>query len=227
MDLAGIILPTQPLPLTSSQPLTTKSSQAQIIQGKKKVDWDDSTPWKDTSASIEQVRELEEGLEPSFGFQTPFKKGTHFFNPSSSAYFSTPGSMFTPDVRVGLVTPSRTELGENIMEYNTNQGTHSLTVTRQAVSSAQTTMTALTNNSVAKSGNPLSTDDLNGTTHISFNRGGGNDPPRSRGGGPPYPGGGDSPPNQGGRNGPPPQMPQFNSSPIGGGGRGDPGGDGR
>lgn len=114
-----IISPTQPLPSFLSLPPSTEPSQSQNAQGKKKVDWDNAAPWEGASTSLEQGREAVEGLEPSFGFQTPFKKGTCFFDSSddpSSVYFSTPGSMFTSDVTAGLATPSRTQLGENVRE---------------------------------------------------------------------------------------------------------------
>ena len=143
---------TQPLPPTSSsllsmQPLS-KLPQSQNSQGKKKVDWDDRAPWEGTSMSVEQGRDLDEGLEPSFGFQTPFKKGTCFFDSSadgpSSAYFSTPGSMFTPDITVGLGTPSRTELGQNVRDYSANQGTEAFAMTKRTANTAQAITTTST-----------------------------------------------------------------------------------
>ena len=201
-----IVNPTQPLPSSTSLPLSAEPPQALNTKGKKKVDWDDSSPWENTSTSIEQGRELDEGLEPSFGFQTPFKKGTHFFDPSadgpSSGYFSTPGSMFTPNITMGLVTPSRTELGDNVREYNANQGANTFLVTKQTATSAKTTTTAMTTSSLTKSDNSNPpTVDNNGVAHTSLNRGGGNNPSRSGGPSPPGGGGGGGPPYRGGRGG--------------------------
>ena len=136
---------------------------------------------------MEQGRDLDEGLEPSFGFQTPFKKGTRFFDSSadgpSSAYFSTPGSMFTPDVTIGLGTPSRTELGQNIRDYSANQGAEAFAMTKRTANTAQATTTTSTTNPFVRSSNPFPTDDHNRAASITPNRGSGNDPSRS--GGPP------------------------------------------
>ena len=198
-----IVNPTQPLPSSTSLPPSAEPPQALNTKGKKKVDWDDSSPWENASTSIEQGRELDEGLEPSFGFQTPFKKGTRFFDASadgpSSGYFSTPGSMFTPDITMGLATPSRTELGDNVREYNANQGANTFAVTKQTATSAQTTTTAMTTSSLTKSDNyNPPTVDNNGAAHASPNRGGGNNPSRSGGPSPPGGGGGGGPPYRGG-----------------------------
>ena len=203
-----VISPTQPLPPTSSSLLSTQPlselPQSQNSQGKKKVDWDDRAPWEGTSTSVERGRDLDEGLEPSFGFQTPFKKGTRFFDSSadgpSSAYFSTPGSMFTPDVTVGLGTPSRTELGQNVRDYSANQGTEAFAMTKRTANTAQATTTTSTTNPFVRSSNPFPTDNHNRAASIPPNRGGGNDPSRS--GGPPHPGGGGGgPPDHGGGGG--------------------------
>ena len=240
-----VICPTPPLPSAASQPPTSELSRTQNVQAKKKVNWEDSAPWEDIPTGIEQGRNIDEGLEPSFSFQTPFKKGTHFFDTSadglSSAYFSTPGlSLSTPDVIVGLATPSRTDFGENVREYGANQGTSMLTVTRQIPNPTQSVTTAPTNNFV-KNSNPFAMNNSNRTPHVPTNRGGGNDPPGGGGNGPPTPGGGgDGPPNQGGGGGPsngfsnsPPRTPQFYNNPGGGsggcgggGGGGNPGGGG-
>ena len=174
-----VICPTPPLPSAASQPPTSELSQTQNIQEKKKVDWEDSAPWEDTPTGVEQ---------------TPFKKGTRFFDTSadglSSAYFSTPGfSSSTPDVIVGLATPSRMDLGEKIREYSVNQGTSTLTVTRQIPNPTQLVTTAPTNNFV-KNSNLFTTNDSNGTPQVPPNRGGRNDPPGGGGNGPPPPGGG-------------------------------------
>ena len=240
-----VIFPTPPLPsATVSRPPTSEFSRTQIVQGKKKVDWDDSAPWEDTSASVEQGRNLDEGLEPSFGFQTPFKKGTHFFNTSTDtggmtpAFFSTPGLGSATDITAGLATPSRTELGENVREYGASQRTSAFTMTKPIPDSAQIATSAPTNSSLVKNVNPFTSNGPSGSPHIPSNRGGGNGPPGGGGNGPPHPGGGGGdpgggPPNQGGGGGPnhnpPPRTPQFYGNPGGGGGGGgggDPGGGG-
>ena len=237
------IYPTLPLPSSSPQPLITGLPQTHSAKGKKKVDWEDNAPWEGTLTSIEQARNLDEALEPSFGFQTPFKKGTCFFNTSddgpSSAYFSTPGPMFPQDVTAGLATPSRTNLGENVREYRENQETNSFAVTARVTNPTQTLTTAPTSNSLVKSSNLFASDSPNGPAYAP-NRGGGNNPSRGGGGGPSRPGGGgDRPPNQGGGGGgnrggggnggggPPFHMPHVNNYPSGGGGgSGSPGGGG-
>ena len=239
-----VICPTLPLSSASPQLLTLEPSQIQNTQVKKKVDWEDNAPWEGASTSLEQARNLEEGLEPSFGFQTPFKKGMRFFDTSadgpSLAYFSTPGVMFTPDVTVGLATPSRTELGENVREYSTNQGTNTFALAKQTSGVTQTTTTTPTSNPPSKNNNQPTTNDSNRTTLTPLNSGGGNNPSRGSGNNPPHPGGGgDGPPNRGGGGGggngggsnggnnPSPWSPRFNSNPnggSGGGGGGDPGG---
>ena len=240
-----VIYPTLPLPFASSQPPELPQNQH---TAKKKVDWEDTAPWEGASSSLEQGRDLEEGPEPSFGFQTPFKKGTRFFDTSddgpSSVYFSTPGLMFTQDVIVGLATPSRTELSENVREYNTNQGTSVSVVTRRASSVAHTTTATPASNPLAKNNSQIMTNVSNGTARNPSDSGGGNDPPRGSGNGPsrgsgdgpPHPGGGGGgPPNRGGGRGGgnaggnhPSWPPHPNGSPSGGGGGGggDPGGGG-
>ena len=227
-----VICPTLPLPSTSSQP-ATEFPQASNSQGKKKVDWEVRAPWEGASTSMEQGQDLDEGLEPSFGFQTPFKKGTRFFDTStdglSTTYFSTPGPNSIPDVTIGLATPSKTELGENVREYSITQGTSTLNVARQATNFTQTTTAALASTLLIKNASPFSTNDFNGTTHTPPGRGGGNDPPYPGGGGGglPYPGGGGGGGNGGGNS--PARPPQSNGNPNGGGGgggAGDPGGGG-
>ena len=196
-----IACPTLPLPLSSSQLLPPGLSQTANAQGKKKVDWDDTAPWEGTSTSIEQGRNLEQGVEPSFGFQMPFKKGTRFFDTStdeiSSAYFSTPSPASTPDVTLGLATPSRTNLANNIREYNASQGTKTLAIARPTSSSfTQTAMAMMTSNSAVRN---------NATPQqVSPNRAGGNNPPGDNGNDPSHPGGGGggpSLPGGGGRGG--------------------------
>ena len=240
-----VAFPTLPLPSSSSQLPPSDLPHSQDTKGKKKVYWDDTMPWENTSASVEQGRDLDDGLEPSFGFQTPFKKGTRFFNTSadglSSAYFSTPGPISTPDVTIGLATPSRTELGDNVRELSVNQGANTLTITNRTSNFAQTTTTATTSKPLVKNNDSFATTNSNNTPPTSPNRGGRNDPPRGSGNSPPPPGGGGGgPPNQGssgggaggGGNGgsnPPSWPSQFDSSPHGGGGGGgggDPGGGG-
>ena len=180
-----VIYPTLPLPFASSQPPELPQNQH---TAKKKVDWEDTAPWEGASSSLEQGRDLEEGPEPSFGFQTPFKKGTRFFDTSddgpSSAYFSTPGLMFTQDVIVGLATPSRTELSENVREYNTNQGTSASVATKRASSVAHTTTATPASNPLAKNNSQIMTNVSNGTARNPSDSGGGNDPPRGSGNGP-------------------------------------------
>lgn len=174
-----VIYPTLPLPQAPSQP--PELHQAQSAQMKKKVDWGDSAPWEGTSTSLEQGRDLEEGLEPSFGFQTPFKKGTRFFDTSddgpSSAYFSTPGLMFTQDVTVGLATPSRTELGENVREYSTNQGTSTLAATKRTSNVTHAVAATPAGGPLAQNNSQIATNVSNRTARNTPNSGGGHDPP--------------------------------------------------
>ena len=151
-----VICPTLPLPSSSSQPVSLELPQSQNVQGKKKVDWDDPAPWEGTSTSLEQGRDLDEGLEPSFGFQTPFKKGTCFFDTStdgiSTTYFSTPGPVSTLDVTIGLATLSRTALGENVREYTASQAGNFPSAAQRTSNLAQTTTVAPANNSIKNDG---------------------------------------------------------------------------
>jgi len=89
--------------------------------GKKRVDWDNfESPWTDNSSGVEQGRgELQ--MQPSFGFQTPFRMGKQFFvenstSSNSALYFSTPGFNPGTDVTIGLATPSHTH-GCRTMPY--------------------------------------------------------------------------------------------------------------
>ncbi|EDR09698.1 uncharacterized protein LACBIDRAFT_326241 [Laccaria bicolor S238N-H82] len=111
-----------PLPIPSSAPFEPDSSRQSIKEGKKKVEWGEASPWDEKSSSMEQGRDDNEGLEPSFGFQTPFKGGVRFFDvsnsPDQSAYFSTPGVAPLPDVTVGLATPSVTPFADNVKQAN-------------------------------------------------------------------------------------------------------------
>ena len=62
-----VAFPTLPLPSSSSQlPSSSDVPLNQDTKGKKKVDWDDTAPWEGTSASVEQGRDLDDSLEPSF-----------------------------------------------------------------------------------------------------------------------------------------------------------------
>ena len=95
-----IVHPTAPIPI--QEPLPTPSQ------------WDDSNMFP------AQGRNEASGLEPSFGFQTPFRTGKTFFDVSPAShptsYFSTPGFNSTPDVTLGLATPSRTQLADNVRQ---------------------------------------------------------------------------------------------------------------
>lgn len=91
------------------------------VEAKKKVDWSDySSPWPDNGLSVEQGCDNPHRIEPLFRFQTPFRSGRQFLEqPSDSnpiVFFSTPALNVNPDVTVGLATPSRTNLGDNIRE---------------------------------------------------------------------------------------------------------------
>ena len=113
-----VVYPTPPLLLDSQpqlqelQSLTSFESDTllcSVAEGKKKVEWGEASTWGEISSSVEQGRDDGEGIEPSFGFQTPFKVGTKFFDISNdsnpSSYFSTPGAVPMTDVTVGLATP--------------------------------------------------------------------------------------------------------------------------
>ncbi|KIK07587.1 hypothetical protein K443DRAFT_2145 [Laccaria amethystina LaAM-08-1] len=111
---------TQPLPVEVKLSQNSQLSRTDVSLGKKRVEWDDTAPWDDKSSSVEQGRDLEKelayGADLSFGYQTPFRTNTKFFDTSGSthptSFFSTPGAAsipnvsLLPDVTVGLATPS-------------------------------------------------------------------------------------------------------------------------
>jgi hypothetical protein len=111
---------TQPLPVEVKLSQNSQLSRTDVSLGKKRVEWDDTAPWDDKSSSVEQGRDLEKelayGADLSFGYQTPFRTNTKFFDTSGSthptSFFSTPGAASIPnvsllsDVTVGLATPS-------------------------------------------------------------------------------------------------------------------------
>ncbi|EDR04508.1 uncharacterized protein LACBIDRAFT_330397 [Laccaria bicolor S238N-H82] len=108
-------------PVKERTPIPQQDSDHNPAEVKKKVDWDDDiSPWPDNNPSVEQGRDRSQGLEPSFGFQTPFRTGKQFLertdNSNSGVFFSTPTYNANPDVTVGLATPSRSNLGDNVRE---------------------------------------------------------------------------------------------------------------
>ena len=121
-----VIHPTQALtwdePVRERSPVPARIGDLNPTEPKKKVDWGDYSPWFDNNPSVEQGHDHASGLEPSFGFQTPFRTGKQFLeqpnNSSSAVFFSTPQATYnvTPDVTVGLATPSRSNLGDNVRE---------------------------------------------------------------------------------------------------------------
>ena len=132
-----VLHPTQALawdePLSDNTPIPQHADDTKPAEVKKKVDWSDySSPWPDNGLSIEQGRDDSNGLEPSFGFQTPFRTGRQFLeqpnNSNSTVFFSTPSYNTNPDVTVGLATPSRTNLGDNVREESQGSVTHYLCV---------------------------------------------------------------------------------------------------
>ena len=245
-------------PLSDNTPIPQHADDTKPAEVKKKVDWSDySSPWPDNGLSIEQGRDDSNGLEPSFGFQTPFRTGRQFLeqpnNSNSTVFFSTPSYNTNPDVTVGLATPSRTNLGDNVQEESQgrsvsviqngppvssvilNQASHAWS---NPVSSTLTVPYANKSNpnSAGESppfqGGPSDSNSGGGFPYRgngNHGGGGGGFPPSGGGGG----GGGGFPPagnsNSGNGGSGPPSGPSFQGGPFppgGGGGGNDPPGPG-
>ena len=245
-------------PLSDNTPIPQHADDTKPAEVKKKVDWSDySSPWLDNGLSIEQGRDDSNGLEPSFGFQTPFRTGRQFLeqpnNSNSTVFFSTPSYNTNPDMTVGLATPSRTNLGDNVREESQgrsvsvvqnrppvssvilNQASH---VRSNPVSSTLTVPYANKSNpnSAGESppfqGGPSDSNSGGGFPYRgngNHGGGGGGFPPSGGGGG----GGGGFPPagnsNSGNGGSGPPSGPSFQGGPFppgGGGGGNDPPGPG-
>ena len=235
----SVIHPTQPLP-TKGESQQFQPAKSDVSAGKKKVDWDDTAPWDEKLSSVEQGRDLEGSTELSFGFQTPFRTNTRFFDTSgtpSAPFFSTPGDMIDPnpvqtqDVTLGLATPSRTVFGDNVRDHSatTNQPSNAMILSRRNAgenSHTPNSFDAPLNNNPSPSKRGPSRDD---------------DPPNAQGdyppgnsGGPPGGGGGSGGGGGGGGGGhfPSPSFPNnhnyptSNGQPSPSGGGGNPGGGG-
>lgn len=119
-----VLHPTQVLtwdePVREQMSFPPQNSSLNPSEAKKRVDWDNyySSPWSNNNPSVEQGQDHPSMLEPSFGFQTPFQMGKQFLkqpnNSSSGMFFSTPTYNTNPDVTVGLATPSRSNLRDNV-----------------------------------------------------------------------------------------------------------------
>ncbi|EDR11784.1 uncharacterized protein LACBIDRAFT_323973 [Laccaria bicolor S238N-H82] len=200
----------EPQPFASSEPDTSLQSK---VEGKKKVEWGDLPPWFDKSSSVEQGRDNEEGLEPSFGFHTPFKPGTKFFNASNgsgaSALFSTPGTMPMTDVTVGLATPSFTQFADNVrtvpvVEQSQQALVHSKNVPSDRNSCNDPSQLRSNNSAPFKGGPPPDDGPPGGGGGSGGGRGSGasnNDYNASHSGGHYHPGGGGGNPGGGGGGG--------------------------
>ena len=233
-----------------TQPLTAERepTQSSVSLGKKKVDWDDTAPWDEKDPSLKQGRDLGNTVELSFGFQTPFRTNTKFFDSSGStpptSFFSTPGAGSAPDstsmqdVTLGLATPSRTIFGDNVRDHEVtpNRASNAIALSRQNVSSnahASNTFDSSrnTDNPPPNKGNSSQANDPPNAGE-SRPSGGNNGPPgggNGGGGGGRHGGGGGHGgggyfPNQPSHNGQ--NYPTSGGHPFPGGGGGNPGGGG-
>ena len=234
-----VIHPTQALmwdePVRERLPVPSHVSDLNSTEAKKKVGWGDYSPWFDNNPSIEQGCDYASGLELSFGFQTPFRTGKQFLeqpnNSSSAVFFSTPQDTYnvTPNVTIGLATPSRSNLGDSVRE-EFRQGSTSATQ-----NNAPTSNNPVSNQIMRAQTDPVSS--LPPTSQMSKNDShpGGESPPYRRG--PPdgnrggdslnghhRGGGGGFPPSGGGDGGFPPSGGGGGGFPPSGGGGGGGGG---
>ena len=223
----SVVHPTAPIPVQESTPLTSgPEDQSKLITlsqtepgGSEDRDrWPTTSQWDDSDMFPAQGRNEAKGPELSFGFQTPFRTGKAFFDISNisqpTSYFSTPGFKSIPDVTIGLATPSRTQLGDNVrQESNANSTSKAVMLVRKATQNNDIPANRDANprpyssggfvpnggapiNPGAPLGRPSPTGEpSNGGGGGPSGGGGGGGPPNNGGGGPPYGGGGGGRPN--------------------------------
>ena len=207
-----------PLPTEPEERLRLVPSQSEP-RDKDKDEWPATSQWDNSDMFPAQGRNEARGVESSFGFQTPFRTGKAFFDVSNisqpTSYFSTPGFNSTQDVTLGLATPSRTQLSDNVhQESNVNTSSNTITIAGKATQvnttpssrssgpgpSSNAQNGGPSNGRPSPGGGPPGGGPGNGGGGGPSGGGGGGPPSNNRGSGPPYGGGGGGWPNPYGHN---------------------------